>query len=553
MSRFPPARHFSRIDGRPDPDTTRLYFGKSFAYPLFAAPFVRVFGTNGFLVLNALLLAAAFFAVYLFLSARSGIVVGLLLASSFIFASVIPVYFVWTTPELFNFSLAVLAYFLWLYKYVAPAPTSLAGGLLRASSSDWVAAAIVGLLTFSKVTNVLLLLPPVVWLLWQREWRRALAMSVVAGAVTVMFFGANVVSSGEWNYQGGDRATCYNTFPFQEERWGLDTTPGCEQRGRSTGLFDEIFDPKVFWSNLRANVGYFFVGRYGGLLAYFFPAVFAIAAFGLARGRRESWQWCVLGGVLLSIALFIVTLPYTYLGGGGSVGNRYFTAVYGLCVFLFPPMRSTAAALVPWIVGGFFMAKLILNPFQTSIRPFEPAKRGALRMFPIELTNVNDLPNMNEGHRVRVPYGNPATAAAVSDLPLRRQRVSQGSRRRELFGAGPRASGDGHQSGSLRHRAGIRGAAAEVPADDGDGRPRADPSGRDARASACGKGARGRSDVDGAHGSAAAVSVQSRPGGAASDAGVRLDAVDLQQRRLLAAHVRSVVARRPLPRRARDA
>ncbi len=34
-------------------------------------------------------------------------------------ATVVPVYFVWITPELFNFSLACLAYFCWLYKEVA--------------------------------------------------------------------------------------------------------------------------------------------------------------------------------------------------------------------------------------------------------------------------------------------------------------------------------------------------------------------------------------------------------------------------------------------------
>ena len=43
---------------QPDGDGTRLYYGKSFIYPLFAAPFVKLFGTNGFLILHALLLAA---------------------------------------------------------------------------------------------------------------------------------------------------------------------------------------------------------------------------------------------------------------------------------------------------------------------------------------------------------------------------------------------------------------------------------------------------------------------------------------------------------------
>jgi hypothetical protein len=396
---------FVAFPGVPDPDSDRLYYGKSFAYPLFAAPFVRLFGTNGFLVLNALLLVAAFLAAYLFISARSGVVVGLLLASGFIFASVMPVYFVWTTPELFNFSLAVLAYFCWLYKHVAPTASSPRSAWLRGPVSDVVAGAVIGLLTFSKITNALLALPPVGWMLWRRQWRQAALTAAAAAIVTVSLFAANVVSSGEWNYQGGDRRTCYNTYPFQEPGWTLHAGPDCSARARSTGLFDEIFDPKVFWSNLRANLWYFVAGRYGGLVAYFFPAVFAVAAFVIAGRRRESWQWFVLGAVLASIGLFIITLPYTYLGGGGSVGNRYFTAVYGLCVFLLPPVRSVAAAALPWIVGAFFMAELTLNPFQTSIRPFEPAKTGALRMFPVELTNANDLPIMNEAHRVRVPYG----------------------------------------------------------------------------------------------------------------------------------------------------
>mgnify|MGYP006183987649 CR=1 FL=1 len=37
----------------PDPDPERLYYGKGFVYPLFAAPFIWLFGTNGFLVLHA--------------------------------------------------------------------------------------------------------------------------------------------------------------------------------------------------------------------------------------------------------------------------------------------------------------------------------------------------------------------------------------------------------------------------------------------------------------------------------------------------------------------
>ena len=104
---------------RADSDPNRYFFGKSFAYPLFAAPFVRLFGTNGFLVLNALLMAAAAFCGYQFLAARMRPAVAATLAGAFVMVSVVPVYFVWIAPELFNFTLGVVAYFCWLYKEVA--------------------------------------------------------------------------------------------------------------------------------------------------------------------------------------------------------------------------------------------------------------------------------------------------------------------------------------------------------------------------------------------------------------------------------------------------
>ncbi len=393
---------FFEIRGVPDPDTHRLYFGKSFAYPLAAAPFVRLFDTNGFLVLNALLIAVAFLAAYLFVSARSSPATGLLLASAFVFASVVPVYAVWIMPELFNFSLGVVAYFLWLYKYVATDPPVRGEGWLRRPWTDFAAAGLIGLLTFSKVTNVLLLPPIVGWLLWRRAWKRT---AVVAGAwalVTVVFFGANVVSSGAWNYQGGDRATCYGTYPFQTPTTGLEV---CAERGRSEALTKVIFDRDVFWTNLRANLEYFVVGRYGGLVAYYFPAIFAVAAFLLARGRRELWQWLVLAGLAVHGLVFIVMLPYTYIGGGGSVGNRYFMGAYGAALFLLPPIRSLRVAVWPWIVGGLFTAKMVLTPFETSIRPGDHAAAGPFRLLPVELTNVNDLPINVDASRVRLWYG----------------------------------------------------------------------------------------------------------------------------------------------------
>ena len=62
---------FVHVEVKPDADPARLYFAKSFLYPLAAAPLVRLFGTNGFLLLHALVVVASFLCAYAFVAARS--------------------------------------------------------------------------------------------------------------------------------------------------------------------------------------------------------------------------------------------------------------------------------------------------------------------------------------------------------------------------------------------------------------------------------------------------------------------------------------------------
>src|SRR5687767_7139914 len=176
---------------QPDPDRSRLFYGKSFIYPLAAAPFVRVFGTNGFLVFHAVLLALVVWCGYLFLHATMRPGVAASLAGAFVLASVVPVYVVWIAPELFNFSLGVFAYFCWLYKEVAP--PSRVGRRWRwllGPSSDIVAAALIGMAAFSKLSNALLFPPVVLWQIWRRQWWGALASSAVFALVCGGLFGS---------------------------------------------------------------------------------------------------------------------------------------------------------------------------------------------------------------------------------------------------------------------------------------------------------------------------------------------------------------------------
>jgi hypothetical protein len=389
---------------QPDLDQKRFFYGKAFAYPLFAAPFVRLFGTNGFLVLHAVLLALVAWCGYLFLHARMNATLAAAFAGAFVMASIVPVYFVWITPELFNFALGFLAYFCWLYKEVesrdrAPRGTQwLFGG-----SGDLAASLILGIATFSKISNALLFLPVIAWLLWRRRWGRAVAAGVVFAACAGGFFLANMAISGEWNFQGGARSTFVWEFPFQKP---TSTFEVGLPMGRDESLAGVILDRRVFWTNLLHNLGYYFVGRYSGIIPYYFPAVFALVAFLSAPRRRPGWQYLVLAAAIAQMLFFIINLPYTWIGGGGSVGNRYFMGAYGIFLFLLPPFARTASAVVPWAIGALFTAQLVLNPFATSFHPGDPAKHGPLRWLPVELTMVNDLPINTEGaEKVLVWFG----------------------------------------------------------------------------------------------------------------------------------------------------
>ena len=75
----------------------------------------------------------------------------------------------------------------------------------------------------------------------------------------------------------------------------------------------------------------------------------------------------MLAGVVVQMLIFVVSQPYTYFGSGGSVGNRYFVGAYGLCLFLLPAAASARSAIVMWLVGGLFVGKLVLDPFDASV------------------------------------------------------------------------------------------------------------------------------------------------------------------------------------------
>ena len=397
-----PSIPFIRRVKREDPVRTRLYYAKPYIYPLAAAPFVRLFGTNGFLVFHALLLSLDFYAVYLFVAARSRSVrVALGFATAFLGASVVPVYFVWLTPELFNFSLVLYALVLWSYKEVAREPV---GTFLAGAGSDVAAAVLVGILTFSKPTHAVLLFPLCVLAATRRQWGRAIGVAVVWAMVTGVLFLGNAAITGEFNYQGGDRKTFYSYigFPFANARETFESIGPV--RGREGVLVGDVLVNRHTFTVFRHNLVYFTLGRSSGLVPYFFPGVVAALLF-LLSGDRRLWQWLAGTTIVGAMIGLLLLTPFTYSGGGGPVGNRYFLSFYPLFLLLIPGTLGLGGAAAAWSIGALFTAKILLNPFYSSFNPGEHIKSGPLRWLPLELTLLNDLPMAAKPDRMKRPLG----------------------------------------------------------------------------------------------------------------------------------------------------
>ncbi len=332
---------------------SQLFFAKAYIYPLLAAPFIRLFGTNGFLVLHALLMTACFLCAYSFLAARSHPVSALIFAFAFLFVSLVPIYLVQLGPDFFIFAIVLFGYYFWCYKEVAgPAPEeprpSWSTRWLLSPRSDVVAAVLLGISVFAKPTNIALILPLLVSAALRRQWTRGFKIGAIFGVVVAALFALNIAVTGEWNYQGGERKTFYATdgvgfeggFPYQNETADFDTV-GLGRVGG--GSFGVLFTRDALLEVFPHNLGYFLFGRHAGFAIYLFPGLMAILLFLVATRDRAMWQWLTLAAGVGTAVVLLLYMPFTWSGGGGPVGNRYFLGTYGVFLFLVPPLQTAVA------------------------------------------------------------------------------------------------------------------------------------------------------------------------------------------------------------------
>ncbi len=394
----------------------RLYYAKSFAYALFAAPFVRVLGPAGPIVFNGLLLFLLLLMGwgYFALGNSPGPALGKMAA--YLGASVAFLYALWITPEFFNMFLVFAVLFLWRYKAeagrAAAAEAGSPGGtaaarpgrwrrFLLSGSSDYLAAALAGLVIFSKPTNIVLTAPLFLsTLLVGKKFWKAVALGLVLVATAGAFFAANKAWTGEWNYQGGARKSFVYHFPLEHKDATFDGLSG--QKMSTDGYTSRL---KGTAGLLPHNLFWYVFGRFTGIAWYFFPALFYFLIF--LRGRKSLDAWLILGAAVLQILVYLVMMPDNYGGGGGSMANRYFMNIYPMFLFL-PALKMRRRETVwPWAWAAVFIAPILLSPMATTASPAVHAKHFPYTLMPVELTMINDLPTNAEQSAFRQQWGMP--------------------------------------------------------------------------------------------------------------------------------------------------
>lgn len=381
----------------------RIYYAKPFTYGVLAAPFVKLLGTRGLLLTNALGLGLALVLFFVELRRRASAGTAAAAAAVLLFATVAPAYLFWTTPEAMSVGMAALGLALWR------------GGWPLAS------AVVLGIATYSKPPNLFLAIPLGLMPFletgqpWGSRALRSLARGLTMAAAIAACYGATLAVTGEWNYQGGrERKTFYGVLPFEDHKttfgnsgiWmstnqvgpsveGEEATSRGAEPGRSSA---------ELWASLGRNLGYFWFGRFGGVVPYFFPAALAVILF-LVLGPRDRAGWLALLALGVSWLFYIWMIPDNWYGGSGTLGNRYFLNLLPLAVFLIPRGRERLLAVVGGVCGLAFVGPLLAAPVKHALDPGDHAKRGAFRVLPVELTMLNDLAVFGEAWRKKRPVG----------------------------------------------------------------------------------------------------------------------------------------------------
>jgi hypothetical protein len=349
----------------------RIYYAKSFIYPLVAAPFFKLFGTHGILLANGLMLFFVLLMGFLLLRQHHAPEKSFAFTIVYLFSSITFIYIFWITADLFNFFVNFAGLFFFFYRFKKPAWNNMAGLFFAAA-------------VFSKPNNILHIGILFLLLLYQKDWKKFAGMALICLLVLASLVYFNYNQTGELNYQGGERRSFYGNFPLERPDF---TFSGAVRMSTDNYWSRFYLSPAIALHNLF----YYFFGRFTGMMVYFFPALFLLVLFFFQKKTPEDWF--LLTAISVAILFYILVTPDNYFGGAGSLGNRYFFNVFPLFFFLGYRGRTFKFALLPAFAAVVFLSPVFMDGMNHSASPRYPGLSFPIKFFPAEKTQFATLPS----------------------------------------------------------------------------------------------------------------------------------------------------------------
>ena len=349
----------------------RLYYAKAFIYPLVAAPFFSLFGTHGILLANGLMIFFVLLMGFLLLRQHHPPGKSFAFTIIYLFSSITFIYIWWTTADLFNFFVNFAGLFFFFYHFKKPSWNSLSGLFFAAA-------------VFSKPNNILHIGILFLLLLYQKDWKKFIGMSLICLLVLTSLVYFNYSQTGEIIYQGGDRRSFYGNFPLERPDF---TFTGAVQMSTDNYWSRFYLSPAI----VLLNLFYYIFGRFTGMIIYFPSAVFLLMLFFFQKKKPQDWF--LLAGIAMAVLCYILLMPDNYFGGGGSLGNRYFLNIFPLFFFLGYRERNYKFTLLPVLGAVIFLAPVFMDGMNQSASPRYPGLSFPIKFFPVEKTQFATLPS----------------------------------------------------------------------------------------------------------------------------------------------------------------
>jgi hypothetical protein len=395
-------------------DPSIIHYAKPIIYSLAGAPFVRLLQSNGLLILNTICFAALIVMGCLaFPAAEKKHPVNIVLWTLVFWGvSAVPAYVFSLTPDLFNGTLLFAGLIPWIRHKSSRKPVG----------SLFVSIIILCIAAVSRPPNALFLVLPFWSLafettnqleplrvktigLWlkQRLPLLAGALIAVAAGFGLMLLLSHILTGQGFAYSGF-RKRIVTPFPFQAPDITFLNSGGDVISTETTKF---VFN----WHTIIYNIYYFFVGRFAGMIPWFFPAFAAlsIAFYTLFESKTGQTQatpsrlplWLVLAGLYV---FHIVYIPANWHGGSCAIGNRYLIAwLPGFFILLKKP-PGYRVTIVTAAVAALFTGIITMSPATAFANYRDLSKRDILKLFPMEITLLEAWPVDNEHTHRRVVF-----------------------------------------------------------------------------------------------------------------------------------------------------